>query len=143
MLKPTLEAYGLGPWLGADKGGQINVSNSVDATIAKNLTATIYGAAGESIVVGGREFELSGSADIVPNSAARYRMQTATGAALRNGNPSSCSLLARQQLLHQGLLRFQLFVSLDHDYNSAKKGGNRYATILLYMTDLEEGDGGE
>jgi hypothetical protein len=32
---------------------------------------------------------------------------------------------------------------LPHDYDSAHKGGNRYATILLYMTDLEEGDGGE
>jgi hypothetical protein len=32
---------------------------------------------------------------------------------------------------------------LQHDYDSAHKGGNRYATILLYMTDLEEGDGGE
>ncbi|CAB9510690.1 Probable prolyl 4-hydroxylase [Seminavis robusta] len=31
----------------------------------------------------------------------------------------------------------------DHDYNSAGKGGNRYATILLYMTDLKDGDGGE
>jgi hypothetical protein len=30
-----------------------------------------------------------------------------------------------------------------HDYASARKGGNRYATILLYMTDMEEGDGGE
>lgn len=30
-----------------------------------------------------------------------------------------------------------------HDYDSARKGGNRYATILLYMTDMEEGDGGE
>lgn len=29
------------------------------------------------------------------------------------------------------------------DYESARKGGNRYATILLYMTDLEEGEGGE
>jgi len=30
-----------------------------------------------------------------------------------------------------------------HDYDSAHLGGNRYATILLYMSDLEEGDGGE
>lgn len=30
-----------------------------------------------------------------------------------------------------------------HDYDSGKKGGNRFATILLYMTDLEPGDGGE
>jgi hypothetical protein len=29
------------------------------------------------------------------------------------------------------------------DYESAKKGGNRYATVLLYMTDLPEGAGGE
>lgn len=29
------------------------------------------------------------------------------------------------------------------DYESAKKGGNRYATVLLYMTDLPEGSGGE
>ena len=33
--------------------------------------------------------------------------------------------------------------SLEHDYDSSKKGGNRFATILLYMTDLEEKDGGE
>jgi len=32
---------------------------------------------------------------------------------------------------------------LPHDYDSVHKGGNRYATILLYMTDLEEKDGGE
>lgn len=32
---------------------------------------------------------------------------------------------------------------LKHNYDSAGKGGNRYATILLYMSDLEEGDGGE
>ena len=31
----------------------------------------------------------------------------------------------------------------DHNYNSAGKGGNRFATILLYMTDLGPGDGGE
>ena len=30
-----------------------------------------------------------------------------------------------------------------HDYASEGKGGNRYATILLYMSDLEEGEGGE
>jgi hypothetical protein len=29
------------------------------------------------------------------------------------------------------------------DYASGRKGGNRFATILLYMTDMEEGDGGE
>jgi hypothetical protein len=32
---------------------------------------------------------------------------------------------------------------LSHDYDSAHKGGNRFATILLYMTDLGEKDGGE
>jgi hypothetical protein len=32
---------------------------------------------------------------------------------------------------------------LPHDYDSAHKGGNRYATILLYMTDQGEKDGGE
>lgn len=30
-----------------------------------------------------------------------------------------------------------------HDYDSARKGGNRFATILLYMSDLREGNGGE
>eukprot|EP00542_Grammatophora_oceanica_P004244 CAMPEP_0194069930 /NCGR_PEP_ID=MMETSP0009_2-20130614/87904_1 /TAXON_ID=210454 /ORGANISM="Grammatophora oceanica, Strain CCMP 410" /LENGTH=575 /DNA_ID=CAMNT_0038723157 /DNA_START=19 /DNA_END=1746 /DNA_ORIENTATION=- len=30
-----------------------------------------------------------------------------------------------------------------YDYDSAHKGGNRYATILLYMTDMGEKDGGE
>lgn len=29
------------------------------------------------------------------------------------------------------------------DYDSTKKGGNRYATVLLYMTDLSKGSGGE
>jgi hypothetical protein len=32
---------------------------------------------------------------------------------------------------------------LDHDYDSAHKGGNRFATVLLYMTDMEAGSGGE
>ena len=32
---------------------------------------------------------------------------------------------------------------LPHDYDSAHKGGNRYSTILLYMTDQGEKDGGE
>lgn len=32
---------------------------------------------------------------------------------------------------------------LEHDYDSSQKGGNRFATILLYMTDLAEKDGGE
>lgn len=31
----------------------------------------------------------------------------------------------------------------EHDYDSAGRGGNRFATILLYMTDLDEKDGGE
>jgi hypothetical protein len=31
----------------------------------------------------------------------------------------------------------------ENDYESAQKGGNRYATILLYMSDLDEHDGGE
>jgi 2OG-Fe(II) oxygenase superfamily len=30
-----------------------------------------------------------------------------------------------------------------YDYDSAGKGGNRFATILLYFTDLGENDGGE
>ena len=30
-----------------------------------------------------------------------------------------------------------------YDYDSAKKGGNRFATILLYMSDMAEGAGGE
>eukprot|EP00548_Thalassiothrix_antarctica_P005096 CAMPEP_0194137338 /NCGR_PEP_ID=MMETSP0152-20130528/7238_1 /TAXON_ID=1049557 /ORGANISM="Thalassiothrix antarctica, Strain L6-D1" /LENGTH=563 /DNA_ID=CAMNT_0038834319 /DNA_START=22 /DNA_END=1713 /DNA_ORIENTATION=- len=33
--------------------------------------------------------------------------------------------------------------SASFDYDSEFKGGNRFATILLYMTDLEEGEGGE
>lgn len=28
---------------------------------------------------------------------------------------------------------------LEHDYDSSGRGGNRFATILLYMTDMEEG----
>ena len=32
---------------------------------------------------------------------------------------------------------------LEHDYNSAGKGGNRFATILLYMSDMGPDDGGE
>eukprot|EP00978_Attheya_sp_CCMP212_P005742 scaffold12860_cov54-Attheya_sp.AAC.3 len=31
----------------------------------------------------------------------------------------------------------------EHNYDSAGVGSNRFATILLYMTDLSEGDGGE
>ncbi len=30
-----------------------------------------------------------------------------------------------------------------HDYDSAKMGTNRFATVLLYMTNLEKADGGE
>ena len=30
-----------------------------------------------------------------------------------------------------------------YDYDSAHKGGNRFATVLLYMSDLPEGGGGE
>ena len=30
-----------------------------------------------------------------------------------------------------------------HDFNSAGTGGNRFATILLYMSDLDPEDGGE
>jgi hypothetical protein len=33
--------------------------------------------------------------------------------------------------------------SLTEDYDSEKKGGNRFATILLYMSDLPETAGGE
>lgn len=29
------------------------------------------------------------------------------------------------------------------DYDSAKKGGNRYATILLYLSEMNDSDGGE
>mmetsp|Transcript_17929 Transcript_17929/g.41347 ORF Transcript_17929/g.41347 Transcript_17929/m.41347 type:complete len:640 (-) Transcript_17929:74-1993(-) len=32
---------------------------------------------------------------------------------------------------------------LQHDYESSGTGGNRFATILLYMTDLDENEGGE
>jgi len=31
----------------------------------------------------------------------------------------------------------------EHNYDSAGVGSNRFATILLYMSDLKEGDGGE
>jgi hypothetical protein len=31
----------------------------------------------------------------------------------------------------------------NYNFDSAKKGGNRFATILLYMSDLSEHDGGE
>ena len=31
----------------------------------------------------------------------------------------------------------------EHNFDSEGVGSNRFATILLYMTDLEEGDGGE
>lgn len=31
----------------------------------------------------------------------------------------------------------------DYDYDSAGRGGNRFATILLYMSDLSDEDGGE
>jgi hypothetical protein len=32
---------------------------------------------------------------------------------------------------------------VEHDYDSAGKGGNRFSTILLYMSDLGPDDGGE
>ena len=32
---------------------------------------------------------------------------------------------------------------LEHDFDSSAKGGNRFATILLYMSDLGPDDGGE
>lgn len=32
---------------------------------------------------------------------------------------------------------------LEHDYESGGTGGNRFATILMYMSDLEPEDGGE
>ena len=32
---------------------------------------------------------------------------------------------------------------MKHDYESGGTGGNRFATILLYMSDLGENDGGE
>lgn len=32
---------------------------------------------------------------------------------------------------------------LEHDFESGGTGGNRFATILMYMSDLGEGDGGE
>ena len=32
---------------------------------------------------------------------------------------------------------------MEHDFDSAHKGGNRYATILMYMSDLGPEDGGE
>jgi hypothetical protein len=32
---------------------------------------------------------------------------------------------------------------MEHDFDSAGKGGNRFATILLYMSDLGPEDGGE
>ena len=31
----------------------------------------------------------------------------------------------------------------SHDFDSAKVGTNRFATVLLYMTNLTSGDGGE
>lgn len=31
----------------------------------------------------------------------------------------------------------------EHDYNSAGQGSNRFATLLLYMSDLEPHHGGE
>lgn len=34
-------------------------------------------------------------------------------------------------------------VRFEHDYNSAGKGSNRFATLLLYMSDLEPNQGGE
>jgi hypothetical protein len=32
---------------------------------------------------------------------------------------------------------------LEHDFDSSGTGGNRFATILLYMSDLGPDDGGE
>ena len=40
-------------------------------------------------------------------------------------------------------LIFLTFQFLYQDYDSAGKGGNRFATVLLYMSDLPEDAGGE
>ena len=41
------------------------------------------------------------------------------------------------------MLATQQTGQLKHDYESSGTGGNRFATILLYMSDLGETDGGE
>ena len=33
--------------------------------------------------------------------------------------------------------------NLEHDYDSSGQGSNRFATLLLYMSDLEPNQGGE
>jgi len=44
-------------------------------------------------------------------------------------------------LTHMDYLEFH--DGLPYDYDSSGVGGNRFATVLLYMTDLGERDGGE
>jgi hypothetical protein len=41
------------------------------------------------------------------------------------------------------LLLFCKTGQLEHDYESGGTGGNRFATILMYMSDLGPEDGGE
>lgn len=46
-------------------------------------------------------------------------------------------------IAHHDYLKTSQVKTDPYDYDTAKKGGNRFATILLYMTDLGEQDGGE
>jgi 2OG-Fe(II) oxygenase superfamily len=50
---------------------------------------------------------------------------------------------AQAYIAHHDYLQVKNSKDDPYDYDSAKAGGNRFATILLYMTDLGEKDGGE
>lgn len=51
--------------------------------------------------------------------------------------------LTKAYIPHMDYLDSDRYDNEGYDYDSAAKGGNRYATILLYMSDLGEHDGGE
>lgn len=45
---------------------------------------------------------------------------------------------------HKALRAISWYIDSDpYDYDSSGRGGNRFATILLYMSDLDDEDGGE
>lgn len=51
--------------------------------------------------------------------------------------------LTKAYIPHMDYLDSDRYDTEGYDFDSAAKGGNRYATILLYMSDLGEHDGGE
>eukprot|EP00980_Cylindrotheca_fusiformis_P000596 scaffold154_cov129-Cylindrotheca_fusiformis.AAC.13 len=63
-----------------------------------------------------------------------------------NGHDDGLQILryneSKAYIQHMDYLRDKSDKEL-YDYDSSKKGGNRFATVLLYMNDLPDGAGGE